>query len=198
MKENDQMPNWCHNSMEITGAITEIARFKQTCVRTVFEGEQAQFDFNAVNPMPSVFDRQRAFEARSLEATGFAHGNDWASKHWGTKWNALHFQVIRDEPDRYECVFDTAWSPPIGVWEKLSEMFPALDFALSGHEPLMDFAFRGTIKDGKIELLDVPVIWETIDPKTGETISGTQEEVEAVLGERGGIVRTSAAGTAQT
>ena len=29
------MPNWCHNSMTITGSIDEIARFKQTCLRRV-------------------------------------------------------------------------------------------------------------------------------------------------------------------
>jgi len=29
------MPNWCHNSMTITGSVDEIARFKQTCLRRV-------------------------------------------------------------------------------------------------------------------------------------------------------------------
>ena len=177
------MPNWCHNNMQIAGSSDEIVQFKQTCIRTVFKGEQAQLDFNAIIPMPSDLD---------LEATGFAHANDWASKHWGTKWNAVHFHVIRDEPDCYECMFDTAWSPPIGIWEKLGKMFPALQFSLNGHEPLMDFAFRGTIQGGKLELLDVPVIWETVDPKTGETISGTREELDAVLDKRGiGIVSVS-------
>ena len=29
------MTNWCHNRMKITGPISEITRFKQTCIRTV-------------------------------------------------------------------------------------------------------------------------------------------------------------------
>jgi hypothetical protein len=177
------MPNWCHNNMEITGSIDEITRFKQTCIRTVFEGEQAQLDFKAIIPMPDFPADDGATRPAWLE---------WACKHWGTKWNACHFHVIRDEPDRYECVFNTAWSPPIGVWEKLGAMFPALDFSLNGHEPNMDFAFRGTIRGGKLELLNVPVIWETVDPKTGETISGTMEDVEAVLGGHGGTVSARA------
>jgi hypothetical protein len=42
------------------------------------------------------------------------------------------------------------------------------------------------LRHGKLELLDAPVIWETVDPKTGKTVSGTREEIDAVLGERGG------------
>ena len=57
----------------------------------------------------------------------------------------------------------------------------------------MDFAFRGTIENGKLELLNVPTIWETVDPKTGETVSGTREEVEAVLC-KGGVVFLSTEG----
>jgi Ferredoxin-like domain in Api92-like protein len=173
------MPNWCRNNMEITGSIDEITRFKQTCIRTVFEGEQAQLDFKAIIPMPDFPADDGVTWPACLE---------WASKHWGTKWNACGFH----EPDRYECVFSTAWSPPSGVWEKLGAMFPALDFSLSGCEPNMDFAFKGTIRGGKLELLNVPLIWETVDPKTGETISGTREDVEAVLGKHGGTVSVRA------
>jgi Ferredoxin-like domain in Api92-like protein len=173
------MPNWCHNSMEIAGPVDEITRFKQACLRVVYTGEPAQLDFSAIKPMPNIFDGDPA------EANDWAR-LDWVSKRWGTKWNAQHFHASRDEPGHYECRFDTAWSPPIPIWQKLGEMFPTLEFSLSGFEPLMDFAFRGTIRDGKLELLDVPVIWETVDPKTGKTVSGTREEIDAVLGERGG------------
>jgi hypothetical protein len=180
------MPNWCHNSMEITGSIDEIVRFKQTCIRIAFEGEQAQLDFNAIKPMPDFGDGEK-LNPNSI----FPAWYDWACEHWGTKWNACGFHVTSDESGRYVCHFDTAWSPPVPIWEKLGKMFPALDFVLSGYEPNMDFAFRGTIKDGKLVLLDAPVIWETIDPKTGETISGTRDEVEDALGENPGVVMVS-------
>ena len=196
------MPNWCHNSMTITGSVDEIVRFKQTCLLAHKDGPT--LDFEAIKPMPGIFyddpgqilfpdpdapkyreqvERQKAFEAQALEATGSAHAYDWACAHWGTPGIPSFFHAWRDEPGRYECDFDTRWTPPLFIWEKLGEMFPALDFSVSAYEPLADFALRGTIKDGKLELLDEPVIWKTITgAKTGETVSGTLEEIGAVLG----------------
>jgi len=191
------MPNWCHNSMTITGSVDEIARFKQTCLLAHKDGPT--LDFEAIKPMPGIFyddpgqilfpdpdapknreqvETQKAFEAQALEATGSAHAYDWACAHWGTPGIPSFFHAWRDEPGRYECDFDTRWTPPLYIWEKLGEMFPALDFSVSAYEPLADFALRGTIKDGKLELLDEPVIWKTITgAKTGETVSGTLEEI---------------------
>ena len=52
-------------------------------------------------------------------------------------------------------------------------MFPALEFSLSGGEPMMEFAFEGTIQGGKLELeCKHPCLLKPTDPKTGETISG--------------------------
>ena len=195
------MPNFCDNFMEITGPNDEIARFKRTCV--VFAAEQAHLDFGAIVPMPGIFyddpgetpdpdalknrervETQKAFEARALEATGSAHARDWVCEHWGTDRWPSDFEVIRDEPNSYECKFVTAWTPPVGIWRKLGEMFPTLDFSLSGYDLLNSWGFRGAIRDGKLELLEVPVIFETVDPKTGKTVSGTCDEVFAVKGEQ--------------
>ena len=195
------MPNFCDNFMEITGPNDEIARFKRTCV--VFAAEQAHLDFGAIVPMPGIFyddpgetpdpdalknrervETQKAFEARALEATGSAHTRDWVCEHWGTDRWPSDFEVIRDEPNSYECKFVTAWTPPVGIWRKLGEMFPTLDFSLSGYDLLDSWGFRGAIRDGKLELLEVPVIFETVDPKTGKTVSGTCDEVFAVKGEQ--------------
>jgi len=195
------MPNNCYNFMEITGPNDEIARFKRTCV--VFAAEQAHLDFGAIVPMPGIFyddpgetpdpdalknrervETQKAFEARALEATGSAHARDWVCEHWGTDRWPSDFEVIRDEPNSYECKFVTAWTPPVGIWRKLGEMFPTLDFSLSGYDLLDSWGFRGAIRDGKLELLEVPVIFETVDPKTGKTVSGTCDEVFAVKGEQ--------------
>ena len=196
------MPNWCHNSMTITGSVDEIVRFKQTCLLAHKDGPT--LDFEAIKPMPGIFyddpgqilfpdpdapknreqvETQKAFEAQALEATGSAHAGDWACEHWGTRGNAYFFHVCCDEPGRYKCHFDTRWTPPLYIWEKLGEMFPALDFSVSGYEPLLDFALRGTIKDGKLEyeLMDQPGIWKAVDSETGKIFSGTLKEIYAVV-----------------
>jgi hypothetical protein len=172
------MPNWCHNRMKITGAAEEIARFKQTCIN----GNQG-VDFNAVIPMPAIstlwnadpmpypptqewIEREVERVARWAEATGYKHPNDWAWDHWGTKWNARDSCVGKDEVNCVEYFFATAWGPPVPVWEKMGELFPTLEFELSGSEPLADFAFQGTIHAGRVELHDVPVVWKTVAEET--------------------------------
>jgi hypothetical protein len=70
-------------------------------------------------------------------------------------------------------------------------MFPALDFELDVYEDFADFAFRGQIRAGQLDLRRVSVIWQKVDPKTGEHISGSREEIEQVLGS-GGSVTVSA------
>jgi hypothetical protein len=142
------MPNDCHNSMKITGPISEITRFKQTCIRTVYENEQAQVDFNAIDPMPDFSDS----DALPYNDPRHKMGYDWRIEHWGTKWNAYHFCVTVDAPGCYEFHFLTAYSPPVPVWEKMAKMFPALEFFLSGSEPMLEFTFEGTIQGGKLEL----------------------------------------------
>jgi hypothetical protein len=73
----------------------------------------------------------------------------------------------------------------------MAKMFPALEFSLSGVGEQSEWAFEGTIKDGKLELWDAPVIWTTIDPKTGETISGPRAQIEPLLGNEGGVISVS-------
>src|SRR6516225_10168455 len=47
------MSNWADNTLKVTGPEDEVAKFKQTCIRVVYEGKPAQLDFNAVVPMPN-------------------------------------------------------------------------------------------------------------------------------------------------
>lgn len=124
------------------------------------------------------------------EQTGFLDQRDWSNANWGATF-VCRFYLSRDEADCLECGFDTAWSPPVPFWEKMGTMFPAIEFELSGSEPINDFAIRGTIRDGRMELHEEPLVWTTIDPKTGEEVSGTREEIDNVLGDLGGMVVTS-------
>ena len=51
---------------------------------------------------------------------------DWRCANWGTKWGA--YEISKGEGN--SIVFQTAWSTPIPVIEKLSEMFPEVAITL--------------------------------------------------------------------
>jgi hypothetical protein len=59
---------------------------------------------------------------KNIEQYGFKDWYDWASAHWGTKWNAYCIETISEN----EIVFTTAWGPPYPVLETLSLMFPSV------------------------------------------------------------------------
>jgi hypothetical protein len=90
------MTNMCLNRMKITGTISEITRFKQTCI--VHENEQARLDFNAIDPMPDFSDN----DALPYNDPRHKMGYDWRIEHWSTKSNAYDFHVTVDAPGCYE------------------------------------------------------------------------------------------------
>ena len=47
---------------------------------------------------------------------------DWRLEHWGTKWGIYNATCERMDANTLVLSFDTAWSPPIPVFDKLVEM----------------------------------------------------------------------------
>jgi hypothetical protein len=99
---------------------------------------------------PETFEKaHQSIEA--FEQTGVPNWYTWANMNWGTKWNASDFEVIREEPGRYECRFDTAWSPPEPVYVKLAEVFPNLCFEVNGGDDEL-FDFQATVRNGAFNI----------------------------------------------
>jgi hypothetical protein len=95
---------------------------------------------------PEAFeDACQSIEA--FEQTGAPNWYVWATMNWGTKWNASDFKIVREEPGRYECRFETAWCPPEPVYVKLAEMFPNLCFEINGWDDQLNFDFQATVRD---------------------------------------------------
>ena len=61
----------------------------------------------------------------NLEKYGHQDWYSWSIANWGTKWNAYS---VSDDGDTI--TFDTAWSTPLPVIQKLSEMFPDVRITL--------------------------------------------------------------------
>ncbi len=100
---------------------------------------------------PKAFEDARQ-SVKAFEQTGAPNWYVWSNANWGTKWNASGFCVLKEEPGRYECRFETAWSPPEPLYVKLAEMFPNLRFDVDGFDDQLNFDFQATIHDGAFSI----------------------------------------------
>ena len=63
------------------------------------------------------------------------NGYMWCVNNWGTKWDAGDVDIEYNDAEILELEFDTAWSPPEGIMEKLREKYPELSFQCFYDEP---------------------------------------------------------------
>jgi hypothetical protein len=166
------MPNWCINSLKVTGSLEDLTRFKEA-----IRSEEEQFDFNRIIPMPEDLNieagsdvgyqvlygdgdpnrfltyewvKQKNIQTveqlreyftnnperkkladlykANIEKYGYPNWYDWCCANWGTKWSADTITIRCEEEDSFVIIFDTAWSPPMPIFEKLAAMFPTLTF----------------------------------------------------------------------
>ena len=53
---------------------------------------------------------------------------DWSIYNWGTKWNSCETSMTRTSPNSCTITFDTAWSMPQPIIERMIERYPQLSF----------------------------------------------------------------------
>lgn len=138
------MPNWCNNVVEITHE--DPAMLER--VRSAFaKGEL----LNEFIPCPAELHehasplRDEGLAQRFLEQYGATDWYNWQVNNWGTKWDI--------GADGYEAenngvglvlTFDSAWSPPIGAYEKLMD----LGFVIRAYYYEPGMCFAGIWEDG--------------------------------------------------
>ena len=135
------MPNWTSNRLRIqTDSLSETEFKKIQEVKEIFESDSP---FNKLIPQPDWSQTKnkdgelpvkRIYKNIKGEIIGHTYEfpisgkNDdrwysWCNEKWGTKWDACHVQITRDDEDYLEICFDTAWSPPTPVVEKIRELY---------------------------------------------------------------------------
>ena len=123
------MPNWCQNEVTILGeeggAKEEIKHFLETCF------EEGEINFEKIIPYPesapSREDQPEDFMERLKHPFAKWYndfGYDWCVESWGTKWGASAQQNDLGDEELY-LNFNTAWSPPQGIHDKIKEMLPS-------------------------------------------------------------------------
>ena len=148
------MPNWCYNRITIYGDSETEAKLKE--IEAIFEKENP---FNEIYPIPDFPNipnekgelpklKQHFNPDGSLfyETYNFPDGkNDdrwymWCVNNWGTKWDVGDVDIEYEDSEILSLEFDTAWSPPEGIMEKLREKYPELSFQCFYDEPGMECA----------------------------------------------------------
>ena len=147
------MPNWCNNVVKMTAISKDMieraanAAKKGNLLQEFIPCPQELLDtmsgfMGEGTPEQTALEDQ---QAENLKKYGYKDWYDWKIANWSTKWDISACEPTVDE-DGYALTltFDTAWSPPIGAYEKLM----ALGFTIKAyyHEGGMQFA--GIWEDG--------------------------------------------------
>lgn len=121
------MPNWCNNTVELRHAdpaMIERARkaFNDGGLLNEFIPVPADLQIVAGSVPVAEEAEHKAKEEANREKHGYANWYDFCVNEWGTKWDiAADGNPARDIPGGLALGFDSAWSPPIGAYEKLVE-----------------------------------------------------------------------------
>jgi len=152
------MPNWCNNTVEI--AHKDPAKLKEL-VDALNEGKFCQYAIPVPTDLHIVAGRVgddndpkqielEAQEKRNLETHGYKNWYDFCVNEWGTKWDvgSDRFDPAELEPGATSTtvMFDSAWSPPIGVYEALVEQ----GFEIRAHYYEPGMAYCGTWDNGYV------------------------------------------------
>ena len=126
------MPNWCSNTLQISGDKEQLELFKQKSI-TKSGMDVDIFLMQECVPMPEELaiceDMTPEQKAERVAKYGYDNWYDWRFENWGSKWDAQDSQIDEDE-NGLTISFETAWSPAIPYIKQVAIMFPDLIFDL--------------------------------------------------------------------
>ena len=130
------MPNWCSNEVTIDGTKEAMAKFVEECF-TDFKGTPV-LDFNKVMPEPD-YDQPQKDGTHNNGVQKELHDVmpdwwNWRNNNWGTKWNLVPdpegnltgYEVVGQDDGFIQLEFETAWSPPNGIYNEIWAKYPDL------------------------------------------------------------------------
>lgn len=114
----------------------------------------------------------------NLDKHGHATWYTWCTEHWGTKWpaNCSEASVAEDGLSALY-VFDTAWSVPLPVYVRLSELFPEISLHVEVDEEGGYFWGSLTLQNGVLGE-DIMEGYRPGGPFTREDEEGEVEDAE--------------------
>jgi hypothetical protein len=137
------MPNWCDNTIQISGNADSIKKLKEFVGRPLLlDGEEIKEPlYSLANIMPSTPDAPPILGEAS-KSQGFEDSYHNNLNTWGTKWDVcgnVYMSNYKEGDESIGYSFDSAWSPPTPTTERLSETFPELTIEHKYYETGCDF-----------------------------------------------------------
>ena len=170
------MPNWCNNNATISHedpakiqALADAINEGKFCNHVIPTPESLNIVAGCVggDNDPEQIELKRR-EKENIEKHGYANWYDFQSSRWGTKWDVDPYEKVAvDEHNTIEFGFDSAWAPPMGVYEELVEQ--GYQVTAWYYEPGM--AFVGKFEDGCDNCYDIGGLnSETVRDEIGEEL----------------------------
>ena len=171
------MPNWCTNYLGVAGSYKDIQRLIENARGTQASNEQTTEEKLCFQ---KLYPAETSAELVPPDMTP-AWYVDRLDK-WGTKWEPEVFSpwtlldgAADEAPDQSDmdqedlerdfCAtirFDTAWSPPVELFDKVAKDYPQLTFRLRYFE--LGDGFKGVAEwRNGIRIKNEPSHWEAID-----------------------------------
>lgn len=157
------MPNWCNNTVEINHpdkaklyALVEAINEGKFCDHVIPVPEDLKIVAGCVgaddNPEQQELVRKTM---ENVEKYGAGNWYDFCTSRWGTKWDVDAYDKVEydDQHDKHGITFgfDSAWSPPIGVYEELVEQ----GFSVRAYYYESGMAYCGRWEDGSDDYYEI-------------------------------------------
>jgi hypothetical protein len=146
------MPNWCDNTLEITGPEDSIKKFIESA-KVIVEDKEIPLSFDSLYPEPN-YEEIEVFpviiDSPAGNSSSMPDWWNWRNSNWGTKWDLDSYTMFDSGINWATYSFDTAWGPPIELFDKVSADYPSLKFVITYGEPGMWFSGQAIWEDGKM------------------------------------------------
>lgn len=117
------MPNWMRTALEVSGN----QKLREKFFNAIGQGLESEqpIDFEKIIPPPDNLFRGNIGndEEKYCKDNNLPNWYDWNRENWGTKWNAAYGEIRPSKQgDSTVLFFETAWSLPLPILEKIEHM----------------------------------------------------------------------------
>lgn len=173
------MPNWCQNVVEISH--TDRSKM-DALVDAINEGKFCNFAIPVPESLHITAGREGSDDdpkqielerrsAENIEKHGYANWYDFCVNRWGTKWDVEPPDTV-EKGDGISFSFDSAWAPPLGVYEALVDQ----GFDVKAYYWECGMCFAGVWDNGDDDYFDYT------DMSSKEVRDQINEELDYVFG----------------